>query len=327
MNVSNNLLDYQAALQGAAFFQQPDAGYLRIGGPDQADFLQRQTTNDIRRLAPGQALLTVLTSPTARILDVFHLLQEPETIGVITLPGRGASTARFLKSRIFFMDKVTVKDASAEFTQIDVMGPQVADRLRPLGINPTPGIDRVVSFLVGDSAVRVLGLNPANGLGCRLLAPAAEGAALSARLVEQGISPLKPESYELLRVEAGLPGAGSELNEAYTPLETGLEAAISSGKGCFTGQEVIARQVTYDKVTQHLCGLRLENDVKPGDNVWGEERAVGAITSAVHSPRLGPIGLAILKRPYHQPGTAVTVGERDGANITGVVSGLPFQAL
>ncbi|HEX9029385.1 MAG TPA: glycine cleavage T C-terminal barrel domain-containing protein [Anaerolineales bacterium] len=312
---------YQAALHSAAFFQQPEPGLLRIGGPDRTAFLQRQTTNDMRRLAAGQPLFTVLTSPTARILDVFYLLQEPETILVITLPGRGASTARFLKSRIFFMDKVTVQNASSEFAQVDVIGPQAADRLKPLRVELASGTNQGADFSFESGLVHVVRLSPAAGLGWRLLAPAEQTDALIARLTKLEIMPLDAETYHVLRVEAGLPVSGNELNESYTPLETGLEVAISSEKGCYTGQEIIARQITYDKVTQHLCGLRLENNVNPGDKVWAEGKTIGAITSTALSPRLGSIALAILKRPYHQPGTAVIVGEREE---TGVVSGLPF---
>ncbi|NLX11390.1 MAG: hypothetical protein GXY36_17220, partial [Chloroflexi bacterium] len=133
---SENLIGYEAALSGAACYVVPDAGYLRVQGDDQQAFIQRQTTNDARQIAPGQTQQTVLTSATARILDVWRLVPEPDAIGVITLAGRGTRTARYLQSRIFFMDKVTVTDASAEFVQIDVFGPQAADALRRAGVEP-----------------------------------------------------------------------------------------------------------------------------------------------------------------------------------------------
>jgi folate-binding protein YgfZ len=102
-----------------------------------------------------------------------------------------------------------------------------------------------------------------------------------------------------MRVEAGLPAAGAELSEDYTPLEAGLAAAISSTKGCYTGQEVLARQITYDKVTQHLCGLRLTRRAQPGGRVWAPDGSpVGRVTSAATSPRFGEIALAVVKRPH-----------------------------
>jgi folate-binding protein YgfZ len=109
-------------------------------------------------------------------------------------------------------------------------------------------------------------------------------------------------------VENGLPAAESELTGDYTPLEMGLETAISNTKGCFTGQEVIARQLNYDKVTQHLVILRLQAHGEAGERAWVEGRPVGLLTSAVQSPRFGPLALAVIKRPYHQPGTGVIIG-------------------
>jgi tRNA-modifying protein YgfZ len=132
---------------------------------------------------------------------------------------------------------------------------------------------------------------------------------------------LSDAEYEILRLEAGLPAAGHELTEEYTPLETGLEQLVSTSKGCYTGQEVLARQVNYDKVTRHLAGLRLKAEVPAGSSVTSEGKPAGIITSIAISPRLGPIALAVLRRPYHEPGTAVSVGE-----IKGTVEALPFNS-
>jgi folate-binding protein YgfZ len=140
-----------------------------------------------------------------------------------------------------------------------------------------------------------------------------------------GAAALDGVDYESLRVEAGLPAAGHELTETYTPLETGLEAAISDNKGCYTGQEIIARQITYDKVTQHLCGLRLSQPASPGARIWAEEKLAGQVTSITASPRYGPLALAIIKRPYFEPGTAVLVGETIESAIQAQVQALPFQ--
>jgi folate-binding protein YgfZ len=158
------------------------------------------------------------------------------------------------------------------------------------------------------------------GTGYRLVAPAIARQAVEQALAEAGGERLDPALYEILRVEAGLPAAGAELDERYTPLETGLGEAISSTKGCYTGQEVIARQLTYDKVTQHLAGLRLSAPVTSGLPVLAEGRGVGTVTSFAQSPVYGPIALAILKRPFHEPGREVQVGE----GVRATVSALPF---
>lgn len=309
---------------GNAFYPQPEVGCLRISGPDAAAFLQRQSTNDVRLLAPNRSVLTVLTSPTGRILDLLRLLKEQDaTILALTLPGYAAATGRYLKSRIFFMDKVSVEDCSGQWSLFDLEGARAGELLGSLGLE-TPGIDQVTSGDVFGTAVRVVGQPGLAGTGFRLIVPAAALLVVEKSLAEAGGERLDHARYEILRVEAGLPAAGTELDERYTPLETSLDGAISSTKGCYTGQEVIARQLTYDKVTQRLAGLRLSAPVAAGLPVFVEGRAIGAVTSFAQSPVYGPIALAILKRPFHEPGREVQVGAGEGIRAT--VSGLPFSS-
>lgn len=316
---------YETALHGAAYYAIPLAGYLRLSGEDRLAFLQRQTTNDLRLVQDGRAILTVLTTPAARILDVLYVLPEADTLGVLTLPGRGESTARYLKSRIFFMDKVSLTDASAELAQIDLLGPAAPAILARLGIDPPPPPDRVAAGVLETITLRALGLEPSFGLGFRLLLPCGDLAVLQAFLAQAGAVQLQDEVVSLLRIEAGLPSAGAELSEEFTPLEAGLAAAISSTKGCYTGQEVIARQITYDKVTQHLCGLRLARRAEPGERLWAADGSpVGKVTSAASSPRFGEIALAVVKRPHHEPGAALRLGEVFVAAAQGQVVALPF---
>jgi folate-binding protein YgfZ len=315
--------DYDAALTDSAFYLQAESGYLRIGGPDRQSFLQRQTTNDLGLLSTDGSITTVLTSATARILDVLTLLSEPEAIGAITLPGLAAATTRFLQSRIFFMDKVTVEDASGEFAQIDLIGPRAEQVLLQLGLERAPSQSELAVGDISGMRVRVL---RQQGLGYRLLVAAEEAEKIIAALAESGAAQLAPEHYEIIRVEAGVPAAGHELTEDYTPLETGLAWAISKDKGCYTGQEVIARQITYDKITRQLAGLKLYREAEAGDRVWilEDNKAAGDITSIAFSPRFGHIALAVIKRPYHEPGTQVLVGDLEAA-VQARVSRLPFQ--
>jgi folate-binding protein YgfZ len=314
------LTGYDEALNGAVFYRVPDPGYLHIDGADRIAFVQRQTSNDIQALAPGRALLTVLTSPTARILDVWRLVAEPDgSLAAITLPGRGIATARFLQSHIFFMDKVTVTDASAAWAQVEVFGPEAARVLAPIGLAQAPAPDEIVSWNMDGATLRAIG----TGQCCLLIAPSGQIKVLDGRLSAARAVPLSREAYEVLRVEAGRPGPARELTSDYTPLEANLDAAISDRKGCYTGQEIIARQITYDKITRRLAGLRLEALATVGAAVQVEGRTVGTITSAVQSPRHGPIALAVIRRPHHTPGTAVTVADAGGA-VSGVTVALPF---
>lgn len=316
--------DYQVALEGVVYYPQPEAGYLRIAGEDRVDFIQRQTTNDIHLLQSPRALLSVLTSPVARILDVFYLLDEVDAIGAVTLPGFAPKTTQFLKSRIFFMDRVTVEDLSQDTAQYDLLGPQAQDLLQRLGIQ-APALNQVSDVEIVGKRLRILAVEGCFGPGYRLLGAKRDGEIVEATLRQSGALRLSPASYEAVRVEAGQPQASKELSEEYTPLEAGLFSAIADGKGCYTGQEIIARQLTYDKVTQQLCGLRLPELRPTGERIYAEGKPAGTLTSFAQSPRFGPIALAILKRPYFQPGTQVALGSPASETGATVVS-LPFQA-
>jgi folate-binding protein YgfZ len=316
--------DYEAALRGCAFYPQAEAGYLRIGGPDRQSFLQRQSTNDLDLLSPEGSVTTVLTSAAARILDVLTLISEPEAIGAITLPGLAAATNRFLQSRIFFMDNVTVEDVSGEFAQIDLVGPKAEQVLLRLGLERAPSESELAVGDISGMGVRIL--RQRHGLGYRLMVAAKEVEKIMADLVGSGAAQLAPEHYEIIRVEAGVPAADHELTEDYTPLEAGLAWAISKDKGCYTGQEVIARQITYDKITRQMVGLKLDGEAQAGDRVWTleDKKSAGNITSTASSPRFGQIALTVIKRSHHEPGTKVLIGELESA-IHATISRLPFQ--
>jgi folate-binding protein YgfZ len=319
--VEHTLAGYQAALTGAAFYRVAQAGYLRLGGPDRFAFVQRQTTNDIKTLAADRALMSVLTSATARILDVWRMVIEPdsESVGVITLPGRGPATARYLQKHVFFMDKVTVTDASADVAQIELLGPETGRALSQCGLG-LPEDGTVVVYPFDGGTLSVVGLDRNRAL---LLVPQDQADSLAARLEGAEAEALSASAYEALRVEAGQPGPLQELTDEYTPLEMNLDVAISSVKGCYTGQEIIARQITYDKVTRRLVGLRLESPVDPMVAIQVDGRTVGAITSVAASPRWGLIALAVIKRPHHEPGTAVTV-LYEGRSVSATTTVLPF---
>jgi folate-binding protein YgfZ len=318
-----NLAGYEAAINQAAFHHQEHGGYLHIGGEDRQAFLQRQTTNDVRVLSPERAVTTVLTSATARILDVLTLLAEPEAIGAVTLTGRAPETATFLKRRIFFTDKVSVDDGSTELAQIEVTGPEAANLLQQSGFSRIPSNGEVVSEAISGIETRLL---KQQGGAYRLLLAAEKATELQTLLSEAGVSQLEDEGYAVLRVEMGWPAAGSELTEDYTPLETGLDWAISGEKGCYTGQEIIARQITYDKVTRQMVGLQLTGVSQPRDRVSSAEdgKSAGEVTSYAYSPRFEHIGLAVLRKAYSQPGTELVVESESGGIRARVVS-LPFS--
>ena len=300
-----NEREYTALVTGAAVQERPDAGLIVLTAADRVDFLQRMTTANVAALRPGQAALAVLTSPVARIEFVFTVLCRHEELWLLPAPGQTDALAGKLRSQIFFMDKVKVANASQSLRRLRVMGAQAATLLQAAGINAPANDDTLESA----DAVTVLRQERYEIPGYELIVPAEDADDLRTRLLDAGAMRLTDaETYENRRIELGRPAVGAELTGEYSPLEAGLAWAVADNKGCYTGQEIIARQITYDKVTKSLVGLRSDTPLPVGAQVTADGRAVGLITSSGFSPALGgPLALAVVKRPFNVAEVGVVV--------------------
>ncbi len=319
--------EYEAGRHAVALLDRVEMAALRLFGATRVDFIQRQTTNDVKALRPGQATITVLTNAQARILDTLTVLARPDDFIILNGPPLRERLVRHLRGLIFFMDQVTVTDLNPETHQIELLGPQAAACLAQVSAQPDlAGLARFQwrELSLAGHPVTVVRLPGPGSDAWRILAPAAGWTAVWAALVGAAAQPIGWEAYDRLRVEAGLPAPGVEMTDAVTPLEAGLLAYISQSKGCYTGQEIIARQITYDKVTRHLRGLLLEQTAAPGASVEADGRSIGSISSSIYSPSLArPIALAFVKRDYAAAGTIVTVRSGDETLEARVVD-LPF---
>ena len=313
------LTDMDALRTGAALLPKPDAGALILTDNDRADFLHRMSTNDINGLRPGHAVTTVLTSPTARTLFVFTVLARPDDLLLLPASGRAAALAKHLRGQIFFMDAVKVADAGADLRRMRLMGPEASAVLTALGLDLRDAADETWVEADGIIALRQTRFDVP---GIELIVPTAAAGDVTARLTAAGAHLLTgSDAYHVRRVELGRPAPGAEITEDFNPLESGLAWACADNKGCYTGQEIIARQLTYDKVTKTLVGLVADQPLAAGDEVTAEERTVGSVTSAVFSPHLQRyLGLAVIKRPYNADATVVDV-----AGTPAVVTTLPFS--
>lgn len=304
--VAINEGEYAALLSGAAVQDRPDGGLLVLTGADRVDFLQRMTTANVAALRPGQATPAVLTSPVARIEFVFTVLCRADDLWLLPARGETDVLAGKLRSQIFFMDKVKVENPSANYRRWRVMGPGAGALLAQAGPALPDGDDRFAQA----EGVTLLRQERYDVPGYEVVASLAEADALSARLAEGGARFLADQSaYHSRRVELGRPAPGAELTGEYNPLEAGLAWAVADSKGCYTGQEIIARQITYDKVTKTLVLLRSDTLLAPGAELSAEGRAVGVVTSSAYSPAAGgPVALAVVKRPHNQPGAVLAAG-------------------
>lgn len=312
---------YTAFTHGAILQRRPEAGPLVLTDADRSDFLHRMTTNNINALKPGQSAVTVLTSPTARILYVFSVICRPNELWLLPAPGQTTALERHLRGQIFFMDKVKVRNASVDYSRLRLMGPQAGELLGRIGLAPGSLTE---GGWVEQEGVFALKQTEYDIPGYELLTPVANVEAFMARLQAVGALALENDAvYQAHRVELGRPATGAELTDAYNPLEAGLAWTCADNKGCYTGQEIIARQVTYDKITKTLVGLRSAQPLAVGADLIAERRNAGVVTSVTYSPTLqAPIALAIVKKPHHTPGTHLMAGEQSVQVVE-----LPFVAV
>lgn len=315
------LLDEYDALRNEAALQlRLDAGVLVLRDVDRVDFLQRMTTNNIVALAAGQSCVTVLTSPTAKIVHVFTVVARPDDLLLLPARGEAAALARHLRGQIFFMDKVKVEDLSVQYARMRLMGPQALTVLAATGL-------QLASLDDGDwqehEGLLAVAQRRYDVPGIELLVPEHKQSEIVDRLVAVHTTLLSgDDAYHARRVELGRPLPGAELVGEYNPLEAGLGWACADNKGCYTGQEIIARQVTYDKVTRSLVGLTGAELPAPGSTVAAEGRDVGQVTSVAFSPALNAnVGLGIVKRPYDVGGSLLQSGSHSI-----LVATLPFTA-
>lgn len=316
--------EYQALHSGAALQRRPTGGVLALADADRVDFLQRMTTNDVKALvgtaADGQSCVTVLTNPTAKIVQVFTVLARADDVLLLPALGAAESLARYLRGQIFFMDKVRVSDLSAQFACLRLMGPQALTALAATGLDLSGAGE---GEWRGRDGLLVVAQRQYDLPGYEIVVAQERQDEIVTRLAAVGAAVLEgDEAYQARRIELGRPLPGAELTGEYSPLEAGLAWACAENKGCYTGQEIIARQITYDKVTRALVGIVGDEPLSAGAALTADGRDVGTVTSAAHSPLLGsPIALAIVRRPHDAPGTEL---QMEGKPVR--VVALPFAA-
>ncbi|MBI4772320.1 MAG: folate-binding protein YgfZ [Chloroflexi bacterium] len=308
--------EYAAARSGAVVIRRGHEGRVRAVGRDRLDLLHRMSTNDLTAMAVGEARFTVLTTPIARIVDVLWVLNLGETVLCLTSPGKAAAVRRWLAGYIFYNDQVKFEDASDDLGQLGIYGPRAGAVASAL----IKGAEALAeNRCLEREGLNVLRGRPLAGDGFTVIAPADRLEAAWGQAVAAGATPAGEEAYQMLRLAAGQPYVGRELTDEYIPLEANLWSAVSFSKGCYIGQEIIARMESRGKLARRLAGVRLEAPVAVGAEVRAGEAAAGSVTSAGTIPGLGPVALSYLKTAFAEPDTRITV---EGVN--GTVVALPF---
>ena len=324
--------EYDALTGAVGLVRRSHVGRLELTGEDALDLLNRLSTNKLEDLTPGAGMGSVLTSAKGRIVDLLLVLMLEDRLLLLVGPDARERVAEWIDFFTFTED-VTVCDLTADTAMFSLIGPNA-----PVLVEEIAGEQASMLPLYGVHTANLGGVNATlvrEDLGALpgfdIIAPAAEGERLWRYLVERsagdGAMPVGSLALETVRVEQGVPAPGRELSEDYNPLEAGLLHHISFNKGCYVGQEVIARLDTYKKVSKYLVGLSWDGQNLPptGASLTVDGRRSGVVTSAVWSESLERgIGLGYVRKAYAEPGSTLTLEQGD-SEVEVRVEALPFR--
>jgi folate-binding protein YgfZ len=301
---------YAAMTGGAALIDRSQSGKLALTGPDAKAFLNGQVSNDIEALTPGSGCYAALLTHKGKMLADLRVIDTGDEL--LLLCERSALQALFDALRRFKIGfDCELHKRTLERGLLSLIGPrsvELAGSVREQEHASAPGE-------IGGAPVLLVRTD----LGVDVVCDSADTDRVRGELIAAGAVQADDDAAEVLRVEHGRPRYGVDLDDSVIPQEAGLnERAVSFTKGCYVGQETVARLYYRGKPNRHLRGLRLGEEVQPGTELRLGDREVGRLTSLVTSPRFGPIGLAIVRREA-QPGDTL-----DAGGVSAEVVDLPF---
>ncbi len=319
--------EYTTAHTGNVMIDAAAWGRLQFTGKNRVDFLHRLSTNDLLPLAIGQGAGTVFTTPLARIIDRTVVYVRAEDVLMLTSRGNQARMLQWLRKYIFFNDDVQIKDVTDTLGMISLYGAKATQLIGQVtgdDLSELPLHHWRAAQLVRVE-VMIARADPIAGGGFHVICDHVAQPQVWQALLAAGVVPLSEETYQVLRIEAGQPEFGHELGDEYIPLEANLWNDVSFKKGCYTGQEIIARMESRQKLAKRLVGLRFDETVTLPASLWIDDHETGTVTSVAHSPALGWIGLGYLRSSGGVEAQVVQSRSAD-QTVAATVSVLPFKS-
>ncbi|MBV9423287.1 MAG: folate-binding protein YgfZ [Solirubrobacterales bacterium] len=310
------VFEYTAITETCGLLDRSDRGKLALTGADAKSFLQGQVSNDVEALVSGSGCFATFLTPKGKMLGDLRILDVGDELLLDT--ERIALQELFNMIRRFSIGyDAELHKRTRERGLLSLIGPASGSVAGASELLASPEHANA-ALMVGGVGARAIRTD----VGIDLLCDSAVTESLRAAVVESGAVPVSDEVAEVLRVERGRPRYGVDLDDTVIPQEAGLnERAVSFTKGCYVGQETVARLYYRGKPNRHLRGLRLAGPVDRGAEIRFGDRIVGRVGSAVVSPRFGPIALALVRREA-PVGSEVTVDP----GISAQVAELPFEA-
>jgi tRNA-modifying protein YgfZ len=296
--------DYELVTEEVGLVDRSDRAKFLVRGGEAAEFLQGQVSNEVVELAPGSGCYATILTAKGKLRSDLRILRGDDFFWLDT-EAIGHAVLRHMLQTYSVGRDIQWEDATTGHAILSLIGPE-ADSLA----EPLPAAAEHSLTDTGE------GLWVRTDLGLDLLVSAGKADEWRDRL---GVEPVSLEAAECVRIESGRPRLGYDMDAETMPQEAGInDRAVSFTKGCYVGQETVARLHYRGKPNRHLRGLRLSEPAERGSDILLGERVVGRVGSTTVSPRLGPIALALLRRES-EPGSPVTI---DGAGA--VVVELPF---
>ncbi|HEX7877987.1 MAG TPA: glycine cleavage T C-terminal barrel domain-containing protein [Candidatus Eisenbacteria bacterium] len=320
---------WRRAVDEAALFDRSDRGRLVLKGGDALDLLHRTTTADLTGLPIGGFATTVMQTETGRILDWLALWRRDNQLLLVTGPGRASDDLAWV-DRMVIMDDVMPELLDESTRLFELAGPRAPEVLAATGLAvATTGEAAIIDGTIGGISTTVAVARRGSRPNFWLMMPKEVAETVAGRLEKGGAIRVGADVDDAMRLERGEPLVGRELTEAANPLEARLDGSIGFQKGCYPGQEVIARMITYKSLKRRLSLMRLDDPLPspPAGQSWPllEGAAAGRITSAAWSFAHGaPLAMGYLRNDLAVTGTAVTVAGPAGL-VTGRVLDFPTE--
>jgi aminomethyltransferase len=286
---------YAAAHETAVLVDRSDLGLLKFSGKTRLDLINRMSTQKVINLGEGEGAATVLTTDIGRIIDRIILYEDGKDVYCLTSENNGDAVAAYLRKFVFFMDDFHIDDLRPDSATLAIYGRQARSLLTNfIGEQIDIPLHHWRLFDLEGKYVTLHRTDPIAGDGYFLMVRQADKQFFLERLIKSGITPADESAFEYLRIESGRPRFGHELTDAYIPLEANLWADVSFNKGCYTGQEIIARMESRGRIAKRLALLQGDRPVEIGQALVVAGKNGGTITSTAAGPR-GYLALGFIK--------------------------------
>lgn len=302
---------YEAAHQSAILVNRSSLGILKITGDSRLDLIHRMSTQDVKNLQSSEGAATILTTDVGRMIDRLILYAAGDTVYMLTGENHGDAIARYLMRFVFFNDDFQLEDISSRTTVFGVYGPRAEHILGeeagfpevniPLHHWREAEIARVTAYLHRT--------DPINAAGYFVMCETQDRDALGEALLATSLVSADEPAFDFLRIEAGQPRFGHEISGEYIPLEAGLWDDVSFNKGCYTGQEIIARMESRGQLAKKLVRLASNSVIEEGEEIRAAGKRVGSITSTAMAEG-GTLALGYVKSSTLMDNTPLSAGNQ-----------------